>query len=168
MNFETWLRTWLRRHPLKEPAQAHRARYTAEVMAKIKALASEVAPQRAWVWRWSQPAFAAVAAALVVLVVTHSNSSPRLAQEVSREAQVLSALDEDGLEPLNDDAELADLLLLAESTPSDEQWIEHTAQLLDQLDDEASADHSGDEPSSDQEWLDELQLLDESDHATSS
>ena len=176
MNFERWLRTWLTRHPLKEPTEAHRARYTAEVMAKITPTPTHAA--LGWraqsVWGRLTFAAAAAAAALAVLVVT-PHSSPHLAQEVTREAQVLSALDEDGLAPLNgdgpdvvaDDVELAGPLLLAESAPSDEQWIEQTMHVLDQLDDGAPPDAPGN-GASDEEWLDELQLLDESDHATSS
>ena len=51
------------------------------------------------------------------------------------------------------------------SDPSSEEWLEQTLELLEQLEGETSPETAGD-GSNDEEWLDELQWLDESELST--
>lgn len=195
MEFTAWFRQWVSGHPLKEPPAFDRARYIAEVMERVKALGEPtpaLRPAGRW-WAWPRLALATAAVAAALLVVARVQSpgpgpgpvpasmtggaGTPLAQEISDDAQVLAALDE----PLplasgaTDDAEelaqeLAamdmDALLLAEAPPSDDAWIEQTLTLLEQLEEDLP-EGAADDPSGD-EWLDELQWLDEHDLAASS
>lgn len=141
MDFMTWLTRWLVRHPLKTPEQ-DRSRFTAEVMARVRRLAESPSPEaRPALWRprW---VFAAVAAAGLVVVLRVAGRSEQVAQapESSR-------------------------IQLAES---DDWWIDETYQLLEQLEadtGEPIADPSG---ASEDDWFNELELLEESDLAASS
>lgn len=131
---------WLTRHPLKKPSGIDRAQYTAEVMAKIKALdapAPAPAPARSWLpWPRLAMTLATVATGiLIMLSVRHQAQAP--------------------------------LPQLAESpAASEDQWLEETLLLLDELDEDVSSDTAGD--GSEDEWLEELELLDETDLASSS
>ena len=148
MEFLTWLQNWLRRHPLKEPTDAERSHYTAEVMARVRALSPlpGVSPARAsvrpWAW-WPRMAMAmATAAGLVFAVSTAHQTRRQLAQQPQG---------------------------VTVSDPSDEEWLEQTLELLEQLEleGETSPETAGD-GSDDEEWLDELQWLDESELSTAS
>jgi len=54
---------------------------------------------------------------------------------------------------------------VAESPSADDQWVEETLQLLDEFDEDLSDETAG---TSEEEWLEELQQLDEGELATSS
>ena len=182
MDFTTWFRTWLTRHPLKTPSGLDRRQYTAEVMASIRALDPASArtpaahPVRQWAF-WPQFAMtiATAAAGIAIAVGTVSSSHRRFARNVAQEAQVLAALEGPNSEPLlgvgseaerlSAELEMHDSLVLAEAEVSDAEWIEHTLKLLDQLNEDASADTAGDgsKDGSDEDWLKELQTLDEQD-----
>jgi len=99
----------------------------------------------------------------------------QLATEITRDSQLLAALDDTGLEPLGatdevealtEDVELLDLMTLAESPPSDADWIEQTLQLLEEIDEDAPEETTGD--TDEEDWLNELQLLDETELTASS
>jgi len=181
MDLPTWFRRWLSTHPLKEPPAHGRSAYTADVMAKVKALgrpAPSLAPVRI-MFPWPRLALAMATAAVgvtVVFVALHAQTS-YLAQQITRDAHVLAELDEPGSEPapdgdveaLADELQMTDTFLLAESLPSDEQWVEQTLQLLEEAGDDAAEDAPGDAShNSEDEWLQELQQLDESDLSASS
>ena len=127
------LLSWLTRHPLKKPSGIDRAQYTAEVMAKIKALDSPApapAPVRIWLpWPRLAMTLATVAAGmLIMLSVRHQAPTP--------------------------------LPQIAESLAgSEDQWLEETLLLLDELDEDVSSDTAGD--GSEDEWFEELDWLDE-------
>ena len=72
------------------------------------------------------------------------------------------------VDSLAEEMETLDPMMLAESPPSDDQWIDQTLSLLDQLheDDAIPADNSG--SSSEEEWMNELQFLDDSELSASS
>jgi hypothetical protein len=153
MEFLTWLRSWLTRHPLKEPAETERASYTVEVMTRVRALGSPsvvtpaTVPVRRWSW-WPRMAMAmATAAGLVFAVSTVHQTRRRLAQQPQGAAASHPSA------------------VLAESPVSDEEWIEQTLQLLEELEEETAPETAGD-GSNDEEWLDELQWLDESELST--
>lgn len=181
MPFATWLRTWLTRHPLKEPIGTgmDRARYTAEVMARVKALGpmaeTALVPivVRQWgLWPRMAVALAAATAALAVVIGTRHDPSHTLAQAIATDAQLLVALDErdgdlvleDDVEVLHDELAMTDTMLLAELSSSDEEWLAQTLELLDQLDEDISPETASD--GADEEWLEELQLLDEDELST--
>ena len=173
MDFSTWIRTWLTRHPLKELMGHDPARYTAEVMEKVKAVGQPVPTPSMLVREWfSWPrvglAVATVAAGLGLMIITSHHAEVQLAEKIVQESSMLAELDEPSFVPVaNGDAdalaqemETADTVMLAESIPSDEQWLDQTLSLLDQLDeDDANPADSSD--SSEEEWLNELQLLDD-------
>ncbi len=151
MDFMTWLTTWLAKHPLKAPSDAVQRRYTAEVMEQVRALHAPVrAPRSSWLTWPSFSLGAAVAAAAVLLVV---GRMPH---------RILPGSTSDTP------------LLLAESPATDEQWVEETMQVLEQLDDVAA--HPGTSGTVDDaagsatgdSLLEELQLFDESELASSS
>ncbi|MBI3318977.1 MAG: hypothetical protein HYZ89_00075 [Candidatus Omnitrophica bacterium] len=162
MEFTTWLRTWLRRHPLKELPEADRARFTAEIMAKVRAVGPVSAgspaavPAQRWAfWPRLAVGIATAAAGVAVVVGTVTYSTSQLADRTTQDAQRLA--DVGGPERVvvrGDERKI----LLVEAPLSDEEWLEHTLQLLDQLDEDVPLDTAGD--GSDEEWLDELQLLD--------
>ena len=171
MDFTTWLRGWLARHPLKAPLNASQASYTTEVMQRLRALeAPNSMPARRWP-AWPRLALVSVAAAAVALLVVGRLHRPggQLAGQLTADADLLTALGQPllpepgaavGLEELAQELELADALVLAEAPPSDEEWLEQTLQLLEALDEEPSGSPS--DPAIPDEWLDELEPLDES------
>lgn len=191
MDFSTWLRTRLARYPLKEPPAFDRLRFVAEVMERVNALGGPtpaLRPAGRW-WAWPRLALAAAAVAAALLVVGRVQSpgpgsvpasltgdpETPLAEQIADDAQVLAALDEplplapgapDDAEELAQELAAMDALLLAEAPPSDDAWIEQTLTLLEQLEEDLP-EGAADDPSGD-EWLDELQWLDEHDLAASS
>ena len=139
------LLSWLTRHPLKSPTDIDRAQYTAEVMAKIKAQvqpAPAPAPVRIWLpWPRLAMTLATVAAGILIMMTVTHQASRQLAHP-------------------------PEAVLIAESPAADDQWLEDTLQLLDELDEDVSSETAGD--GSEEEWLEELELLDETDLAASS
>ena len=177
MDLATWFRRWLSTHPLREPLQLDRAHYTAEVMQRVKG-APEPAPIYVVRWTtWPRLALATAAvAAVALLVVGRVGERPvQMATTVEDDLNLLAALDEpalvegvdaEDLEALAQELETNDVLLLAEAQPSDEQWLDETLLLLDQVDEDVPEDAVGD--GADDQWLDELQLLDEQELSVSS
>ena len=150
MDGASWFRRWLSRHPLKEPSDLDRAQYTTEVMDRIRALEQPVAVSAPAAARrrmlWLRPALVAMTAAAavaVVLLVRRSDQS---------QLTVVQGLDDS-------QPETARALRLAESPSEDEQWLEETLRLLEEFDEELPEDVF--EDWSDDDWLDELQMLDE-------
>lgn len=155
MEFLTWLRSWLTRHPLKEPAETERASYTVEVMTRVRALGSPsvvtpaTAPVRRWSW-WPRFAVAmATTAGVAVAVGIFSQERPQLAQQLPQ------------------DVRISEPAALAESPSTDEEWLEQTLQLLEQLEEDPSAETAGD-GADEEDWLEELQWLDDSELSTAS
>jgi len=185
MDVGSWIRRWVLRHPLKTPAADDRQQFTADVMARIKAL-EQPAPQPMILhslrslrsqWAWPRIAVVASTAALVALVAGRLEHAPpkasQVVQQLEHDAQLLAALGEpavmassDDLEELAQELEDYDTMLLAQSGGDESDWIEHTMELLDQLNEDPSEDATGD--SSDEDWLRELEFLDDSDLAASS
>ena len=182
------LLSWLTRHPLKGPAGIDRAQYTAEVMAKVKAMSQPApAPAPVHVWLPWPPAYrprgagrrlaltlATVAAGISLVIGTAHYRTYQLAHQITHDSQLLAALDEPEVEPLAadqveavaDELETMDTLQLAESVPSGDQWVEQTLQLLDELDEEAPEDAAS--GASEDDWLQELEQVDESELTASS
>lgn len=183
MGFETWLRSWLARHPLKEPAGFSRAAYTAQVMAKVQSLQEPAQaipsriPGRLWLpWPRLALGLATAGVAMALIVSTIRASGARTARATLRDVELLAALDQiqdaaldqikEETEELLDELETVDALLLAEAAPStEEQWLEETLLLLEESGEMASED---DEEDLDEDWLDDLEWLDEPDLAASS
>ena len=181
MELMTWLRQWLARHPLKEPPDLDGARFTAEVMARVKAVSqpSQITVLRGMPHRWPFMRLglvAATAAAGIALIVGAVGQSKRqLADHVAHGAQLLAMIEEsdraiqevpeaDDPEALAKEVELIDqFTVLAEATPSDQQAIEQTLQLLEQLDEESL---EGAVDDSDRTLIEELQRLDEQEFLT--
>lgn len=172
MNFTAWLQGWLTRHPLREPSDGDRARYTAEVMARVRVLQPSAVGQSAWIRRWlawPRLTLAMAAAAAGVALVVGPLHQRRLAQGVVRDAAVLASLGEATAEPLviedeeslREEMEELDALVVAEaSSLSDEQWMMHTLELLQDLGEEASGD-APDAAADSEEWSEQLEFLDE-------
>ena len=183
MDFADWLTTWLARHPIKAPSEIERGRFTAQVMARVRA---EASPRRSTLaalqwgfWPRLGLSLATAAAVLAVVGQIHpAGSSQRLAAQLARESELLAELDEpvnavvaasDDVNGLAEELEHEDVLVLAEAPPSDDTWVANTLQLLDQLDEELpEAPAAGDAASNDEEWMNELQTLDESELAARS
>ena len=182
MDFLSWWQGWLTRHPLKSPQRLDRSAYTAQVMTRVRQEARSASPAsgvRSWVvWPRLGLALAAAAAGMVVVLHQEQQTGGRLARQIERDTALLAAVEEPLTEPVatGDPEELAEELALvetftlAEAPQSDEAWIQDTVQLLNQLDEELPADAAGEDTtgSSDDDWMQELQTLDESDLAASS
>ncbi len=180
MDFAAWFGTWLVRHPLKASRGVDTSRYTDEVMTKIRALEQpSQAPALVHVWLpWPRLALIAATAAVGLLIVigTVHRTQLQLASAIDRDAQVITAVDElvptapngNGATPedLAQELQTADALILAESVPSDDQWLDQTLQLLQQLDEDVPAEAistNGHAAESQDELLKDLQQLDEKD-----
>ncbi|MDP3703532.1 MAG: hypothetical protein Q8R78_04030 [Candidatus Omnitrophota bacterium] len=158
--------SWLSRHPLKGPSDMNRAQYTAEVMAKINAVESPApapAPVRSWLpWPRLAMTLATVAAGVLIMMSVTHQAPERFAQPPSFDSTQDGALSE-----VEGPPELVAPVVLAESPAgSEDQWFDETLQLLDELDEGTSSDSAGN--GSDDEWLEELELLDETDLAANS
>ena len=183
MDLADWLKIWLARHPLKAPSDDDRARFTAEVMARVRVLRPDGA-SAAWtdrlrsVWPRMAVSLAAAAAVLIGFTLLHrAASGQRLADRLAQESELLAELDgpmngvdvPDDVEHLAKTLEQADAIVLAEAPQSDDSWVAQTLQLLDQLDEELPNEPAtGEATSNDNEWLDELQMLDENELAARS
>lgn len=176
MDFTTWLQQWLTRHPLKmqAPDADARARFTESVMQRVRSPQPAAAPAwRAALSRLLRPplAFGVAAAALLAVLVVGRQApapAPAASHEPSVEARallvaalndptsdILAALDE---QALAEEWMAHDTLVLAEAAPTtDEQWLDQTLELLQQFDEDVSSDGEA----TDEDWLQDLQLLDE-------
>ena len=183
MDFATWLASWVRKHPLKT-SHVDRRDFTEAVMQRIQ---TADRPRRVWnlslVWpRLTVPAIAACAVALLIVTVQPGFQTarqvaraPRLQtlNQITRELNVLASLDPAALESINPDddqamletADETELLMFAEDNVAskDTQWLEQTMQLLEQFDADVPDDDTG--SASDEDWIKDLQLLDEADLA---
>ncbi|GEM_PF-6842130 len=151
MTFSEWLDRWGHRHPVKAPAPDPSA-FTSQVMRRLAdAPAAEPwrLPRLAWV--------TALAAAAVIVVLRLPTSPGRLAAAIARDADVLAALGEPVEDDLSDEA-LAAFLLAEAPADNDETWLAETMQLLEQLDESLPEGDSAD----DEEWLRELDMLEQS------
>lgn len=171
---------WLAKRSVKLPAEHDHKQFTETVMARVT---SEAAPhplrQRSW-WSYHLPAqlgLAVASAAVMVLIVGRAERAPdsRLARNVEREIQLLAALNEPAaLEPeglyedgLAEETRDLDTFALVEAQSADDQWVDQTLQLLDQLDQDPPQDESS-SPTND-DWIKELDQMDEHDlNSTSS
>lgn len=183
MNFNDWVTRQFADRPLKEPSEADRAAFTGQVMARIKSLAPTpmASSRRSWwllVWGWPRVTTVAVVVAVGVLVamgvvrqqgvqvVMQPTESPtQLAGTGGDLPDALGLLDVENPTPV-DAFEATDDLVLAESSPDDGAWLLETLELLEQLDEAFPEDYLDD--LSDDDWLKELELLDESAFVTSS
>ena len=156
MDFTAWLNTWLARHPLRAPDELDPARYTAQVMRKLTDETPLPLPPTHWfaclrqgfgrrAWPRVAMVFATTAAGVLIVLATAHHADRRLAQRIPATPHTL---------------------MLAESTPSDDAWVQETTQLLAQLGEDSSDDNAN--TTSDEEWLKELQTLDEGDLNASS
>ena len=139
MDWLTRLTRWLTRHPLQEPRQTDPARFTAEVMARVRSLEQPHAASRP-TFGWLRPVLVTAAAAAVIVVAATAVSLPRRPQER--------------------------MLVLAEDPGTEERWLDETLELLDAFDEDLP-----DEPAdqwSDQDLLEELQLLEDAEQLASS
>ena len=144
-----WLTQWLARHPLRQPPAWNRAHYTREVIARVQRLAPgvRVPAQTRGRW-WPQLALTASAAALGVLFAVGVN-------RVHERAAMQEAA-----APMAGGA-----YRLAESPEGNDQWLEDTLALLEQLDEDIeAAEDEGD----DSRTLKELEQLDDTELAVKS
>ena len=208
MDFDAWLTRWLRRHPMKPLPDADRARYTAEVMANVKALESaaeeptagaaaavvaaarpasrgisspawmvparSAAQSRArraldlWPRLWVAAATALATGIIVVSVRQPSLEIAAIVQEADQLAKVEPLLSQEpiqSIEELSGELEMMDAMMLAgaDSSSDDQAWIEQTVQLLEALEEDLPESDEG----SDDSWMDELELLDDSELTSS-
>ena len=145
MDFSTRLRSWLAGYPVKLPAEHNAAQYTADVIERVRAIERpSAAPVPRQTWRhltW----FAAVATAALIMVVTgrqlgHGPLGP------SGGLAFHPALTNGETEAMAQEMAVLDAMVIAEAEPSaDEEWIDETLLLMEQLGEDASADPTSDE-----------------------
>ncbi len=169
MDLSAWLKTYLAQHPVKGLPAHDAARYTQDVMARVRA-SQAPQPVRAPAWSWwpSLGLLASAAVVLLVIGVTAQRSPTQLVERVAEDAALLAALDEpyNGAvgaladELLVDEVEALTPFVLAEApAESEDDWLQETMDLLDELDQEMPA--ADDTPTDDEDWLKELEQVDE-------
>ena len=166
------------RATIRVPSQHDPAQYTADVMQRVRAVQQQhpaEAPAPIILWRsWPRVGLAgALAAALLAILVLPQHSPVRMAQQIDQEAALLLAVDEPALnggeEALAEELETLDTMMLAEAGPADDEtWLEDTMQLLDEVGDEAALEDVDSSAQREEQWLQELEWMDETDLATSS
>lgn len=177
MDVPTRLKQLMSRSAVRLPSQHDPAQYTAEVMERVRAVeqpATAEAPVVLWRTRPRLGLATALAAALLAITILPQRHAVRMARQIDQEAALLLAVDEPvpngGDEGLAEELETLDAMMLAEAGAAndDAAWLEDTVQLLDELEDDSAL--QDDDPASDDEesWLEELELMDSSDLATSS
>ena len=181
MDFTQWLTAWLSRHPLKSPPDGDRSRFTAEVMARVR---SEAGPRPASSWSgllaagWPRLAFAlAAAAAVLVAVNVRRPADGRLVAEMAQGTDLLAELGEPlenvlpaDAEELAEDLEREDVIVLAEAPPDTDEaaWIADSMKVLDEIDDALPEDGTAGGTGNDDQWLEELEMFDQSELAAQS
>ena len=180
MPFDTWLRTWLKRHPLKQPQPFHTARYTAEVMTRVRRVAAAPATEAnflATLRRWSGwtagLTLATAAAALVIVIgVHHQMVSQQLARYTPEDLRQVASINRPPEQPLQEhevavtpspEANHLEPLVLADASVHERQWVEQALALLEQVD-ETSAWDAVDETATaallqELQWHDEQELV---------
>ena len=179
MDFAEWFTAWLSRHPLKSPSEADRSRFTADVMARVRT-ETAVRPAAGWAASFSAgwPRFALPLAAAAVLVAVHVRrpAEARLVAEVTQHTEMLAELGEPlesvlpaDAEELAEDLEREDLMVLAEAQPEsdDATWIADSMKVLEEID-ETLPDEGTAGTGNDEQWLKELETLDQSELASQS
>ncbi len=129
-----------------------RERFTEHVMARVREASAQRQPVRAWL-AWPRVGMAlasSLAGVLLVIGLQSRTTGPQLAQQVSQQA-------------FQEQASIG-RLVLAESSPSDDQWLEQTLELLEEFDDSSTDATAG----SEEDWLQELQMLDQEEISSSS
>lgn len=176
MDVTAWWQRWLARHPLKGLSEEDRARYVAEVMRRVRALQPSpvvrpwvggewaerirVATQSLWDWpRLAVPALATAAGLLVVWGVVWSlvgREAPlRIAALPTRPSPApRTQIDIRAPQPTTAIHQASD------ATLTDEEWIFQTLQLLEEVEEDGATAplEVGDD---EEEWLEELEWLDE-------
>ena len=146
MDFITWFQGWLIRHPLKTLTDEERQSSTESVMARVRAITPHQhrLPVRMRLsWGWPRLAIAVATIAIVVGVLRTTQQTRRqLAQQPHTNAPSRPATSSAGSPQATDD-----------------EWVDQTLKLLEQLDEDAAPDTSTE--SEDESWLKELELLDE-------
>lgn len=133
-----------------------RERFTEHVMARVREASAEhrpgLQPARAWLaWpRLGMALASSLAGILLVIGLQGRTTGPQSAQVASQQ-------------PSQDEAPIG-RLVLAESSPSDDQWLEQTLELLEEFDDSSTDATAGNE----EDWLQELQMLDQEEISSSS
>lgn len=161
MDFQQWLKQWFSHHPAKDPVSQDRAAYTAEVMQRVKELEAP-AQAPAPVWSWWRPTLAlAAAAGIVLLVVSKIEQTPQIAEEISSQPETIQvvSIPEVRSPQAAEPAPLPPAMVLAEDADQDTAWLEETLLLLEALDEDLPMDSS--DGWSDEQWLDEIELLDD-------
>jgi hypothetical protein len=155
-----------------------RAQYTAEVMARLKTHAQPL-PAHQWmpVPQWALAA-AVATAGLIVAVGTVQVQRRQVAERTTaQETALLASLGEldvelpngDDAATLSQEAEAVDsFIMLAESPPGDEQWLDQTLELIDQLEEDGAEAGEASDGLSEEEWLHELEVLDSAEISASS
>ena len=188
-SFLMWLRTWLTQHPVRPPAQGDDPAYARQVLTRIGRMQPERPSLTAGLAdalhallspaRLSLAAGGVLAAALFLVTTARQPQMPSqpqpavVAAQITRDATVIAqaadAADDPLADVLNSHAIEPDLrmidqyMMLAEAgsvSADDEAWITQTLQLLNAVNEDTDAD-TNDNASVDQ-WLKELQSLDES------
>lgn len=186
MRFETWLQSWLSRHPLKEPPAKSPSAYTAEVMSRVKSKTAPAGSSRArlavplWEWPRLRVVLATACAGVVIAVGISRYRATQLAQSLIRQSEQLAELagpeqealiEADDVKTIASDWEEMDRLMLAESdrpsTTDDAKWIDELSRVLNQLDEDVSGDDASSDVDQDQ-WLDELEMLEQTGNTASS
>lgn len=176
MDIPTRFKQLMNRATMRLPSQHDPAQYTAEVMERVRALQQPAAAAPPIIlWRsWPRLGLAtALVVAALALVVLPQRHTVRVAQQIDQEAALLLAVDEPvlngGEDELVEELETLDTMVLAQVGPdSDEAWLEETLQLLDEVGDDAALEDVGSSSEEDEKWLEELELMDDTDLSSSS
>jgi hypothetical protein len=157
-----WLATWLKQHPVRELPEVRARGYSAEVMQRIR-LAEPPAPQFRLAVRprlsWVLATVAACAFALMVM----PRMSDSLTQRLMHDWQALEQMDEPVMlegDDLEETLRVTDRLMLAEAPVMEEDAasVDQMLEVLEQLGEQVD---ELDGPAADEEWMDEMRLLDQ-------
>ncbi len=176
MDFGAWFRDWLSRQRLREPVERDGARFTAEVLARVRAVLAEAEaaggraerPVRPVFlrprWVWTMAASAGLALILVVATLRHAArpqpSPPGLATTPGVEAPAAPSTAAD-IEALARELEALDGLRLAEYLPRDERPLLDSLLILETLGEEIVPEEPvAGEQGSPERLLEELERLD--------